>query len=517
MHAAFHRSTDRYSEWALIGEGGTARVFRVHDRDLGIPLAVKILRPELCADHRQVDAMRREVLISRALRHPNICPVHDLYEGPHGIGVIMDLLAGRDLKQWIAAHRGRLLETLSERLLAFRRIAEALSVAHSRIIHRDLKPANIFLQDGEIGRPLIMDFGLSLHGNAGNRTFAGGTPKYMAPEQYLAPESVDCRTDLFSLGILAYEMLTDGMIPESSLRNLPVARQAPQVSGAGLTPPSRFCAAIPPALDRLVLQLVDSDPRNRPDSADEIVEALAHMRIGEATVPRKGGALGPMVAVPGGAYAVGLRRPGRTGLRRATLSPYRIGAHPVTNAEYARFVAATGMRAPPFSGHPQFGHADAPVVGVSWSEAAAYAEWVGGRLPSEAEWEVAAKAGADEAEYPWGAEPPLVTRANIDRICPHTTPVESYPAGRNAWGLSDMCGNVWEWCADPWEEALFRRIAEGESNPTGRGDGALRPLRGGSFDSFAATGRCAFRSKEKAGERRADVGFRVASGPDDGG
>ncbi len=510
---AFHGPADRYTGWDAIGEGGTARVYRVHDRDLGVPLAIKILRPELCIDQSQVDAMRREVLISRALRHPNICPIHDLYEGPHGIGVIMDLLDGQDLKQWIVANRGRLLDTLPNRLTAFRRIAEALALAHCHIIHRDLKPANIYLLDGDISRPLIMDFGLSVQGAVGS-AFAGGTPKYMAPEQYLAPATVDRRADLFSLGVTAYELLTDGHIPESSLQDLPHTGIAPCVGDAGLTPPSRHCAAIPPALDRLVLQLVQSDPANRPGSADEVCHALGAVELDRAVRTRAGAApASHWVVVPAGEHAVSTRRPGMAATGRLVrLSAYRISMHPVTNAQYAQFLAVTGYRVPAFAAHLEFGRGNAPVVGVSWDDASAYAAWAGGRLPTEIEWEVAARAGNPAADYPWGAAAPDATQANIDRVCPHTTVVGSYPTGRNPWGLWDMCGNVWEWCADAWDETLFRRLTDGEQDPAGRGDGASRPLRGGSFDSFAATGRCAFRTKADAGEMRADVGFRLAGG-----
>jgi len=517
---AFHSSADRYTGWQPIGSGGTARVYRVFDQDLGIPLAVKILRPEFCADPGQIDAMRREVLISRALRHPNICPIHDLYEGPQGLGVIMDLLEGQDLKQWIAANRGRLLDTLPERLVAFCRIAEALGLAHRRIVHRDLKPANIYLRNGDISRPLIMDFGLSLHGKPGS-SFAGGTPKYMAPEQYLAPETVDQRTDLFSLGVTAYELLTDGRLPQSSLQDLARTGAVPSVGDAELTPPSRFCAAIPPALDRLVLQLVQSDPANRPGSAAEVCRALeaVELRRGVVAAPRVGRPGGPAIMVQGGVYAIGPRRPGaaEASRRRVTLSAYRIGVHPVTNAEYRAFLTATGYRVPELIEHPAFGCPGAPVVGVNWHDAAAYAAWIGGRLPTELEWEAAAKAGDPEAEFPWGAGEPLATQANIDRVCDHTTAVDSYPAGRNRWGLWDMCGNVWEWCSDAWEESLLRRLSDGERDPAGRGDGALRPLRGGSFDSFGSTGRCSFRAKADVHEKRADVGFRVVLGQPDGG
>ncbi len=512
---SFRRATDRYTGWRLIGEGGTARVFRVEDGELGIPLAVKILRPELCADGRQVEAMRREVLISRALRHPNICPVHDLYEGSQGVGVIMDLLEGQDLKQWIDGHRGRLLDTLDDRFLAFRRISEALALAHRQIIHRDLKPANIFLRNGDIGFPLIMDFGLSLQGTAGEG-FSGGTPKYMAPEQYLAPATVDGRTDLFSLGVIAYELLTDGRIPESSLRDLLRTRVVPQVGDGGLTPPSAYCRAIPAALDRLIVQLVQSDPNCRPRSAEEVSRALECIQLGAVVPEAPQGKLGPMHEVPGGLYSVGTaRKAGGRKLRQVKISPFRIARNPVTNAEYASFVESTGYRVPAFMGQAGFALPKAPVVGITWQDAAAYAAWAGGRLPTEIEWEIAAKAGDEGAEYPWGAGAPTPTQANIDRVCDHPTEMESYPSGRNPWGLSDVCGNVWEWCADGWDDELFRRLVEGQLDPVGRDNPQVRAIRGGSFDSFATTGRCTFRGKAPANEVRADVGFRLAAGPTD--
>ena len=513
--SAFHSAVDRYVDWELVGVGGTAHVYRVSDRDLGIPLAIKILKPELCTSARQIDSMRQEVLISRALRHPNICPIHDLYEGPRGVGVIMDLLDGQDLKQWLAAHRGRLLETLPQRLLAFGRIAEALELAHRCIVHRDLKPANVFLRGGSIDQPLIMDFGLSLHGVPGASKFDGGTPKYMAPEQYSAPETVDQRTDLFSLGVLAYELLTDGQIPESSLQHLPSTGVVPRPDMAALTPPSRFCGTIPASLDRLVLQLVQSEPDARPASAAEVSGVLRQVQLRDAIVP-SASAVRPGdagVPVPGGLYGLAARRSAaERGRRQVRLSPYAIAAQPVTNDEYRAFLATTGYRRPELIEHPLFGRPTAPVTGVSWEDATAYAAWAGARLPTELEWEVAACAGNPAAEYPWGEGPALTMQANLDRVCDHVTPVDGYPAGRNPWGLWDMAGNVWEWCADAWEEGLPRRLAEGEHDPVGRGDGALRPLRGGSFDSFAVTGRCGFRNKADAATRRADVGFRLAWG-----
>ena len=506
---------DRYSGWHRLGSGGSADVFKVFDRDLGIDLAVKILKPALCADQTQVDALRREVLISRALRHPNICPIHDLYEGPQGIGIIMDYLGGSDLKGWIESSRGRLLDTLPDRLNALRRIAEALGVAHTRIIHRDLKPANIFVADNDVSRPMIMDFGLSVLGVATDGRFVGGTPKYMAPEQYAAPERVDQRSDLFSFGILAYELLTDGRIPESSMRDVMRTRAVPDIGRSGVTPPSRYCSAIPADLDRLILQLVQIDRDSRPPSARDVCDRLGDVVLRDAfsSQPEAATASRDTVTVPAGTYIVGSRKSGATMLERpqrtVKVSEFAVAACVVTNREYRAFLAATGYRHPDLMSDPRFGADDAPVVAVTWDDAQAYAAWAGGRLPTEIEWEIAGKSGAAELDYPWGEEVPSPTRANIDRVCETTTPVRSYPAGRNAWGLWDICGNVWEWCADGWDEQLFRRMKDGAENPIGRSDGPLRPLRGGSFDSFVETGRCGFRSKAPRSEMRADIGFRI--------
>ena len=512
--AAFHGAAERYTDWRSIGGGGSAEVWQVHDRDLGIPLAIKLLRPRFTTDPMQIDALRREVLISRALRHPHICPIHDLYEGPRGVGVVMDLLLGQDLSQWATAHRGRLLDTLGARIAVLHRIADALATAHRRIIHRDLKPANVFLHDGDIGRPLIMDFGLSVLGGAVEQRFVGGTPKYMAPEQYLAPGSVDRRADLFSLGVLAYELLSDGHLPANSLRDILRTRTVPRLPAGAILTLTTFCGAIPPAVDRIVRQMLDSDPDGRPASAETVRDTLAGAEALPARRALSGGRPAPdFVAIAPGASDVGSRRmgdsPREKPRRRLMLAGFAIAPTPVTNADYAAFRAATGYRPPAFAHDPRFALADAPVVGVNWADAAAYAEWAGARLPTEVEWETAARAGRAD-EYPWGPTPPEPGQANIDRTCDAPTPVTSHPGARNPIGLWDMGGNVWEWCADTWEEHLYRRVEDGALAPVGRGAGQLRAIRGGSFDSFGPTGRCAFRGCAPADEARADIGFRLA-------
>src|SRR4051812_12036415 len=193
--AATSGPSSRFAGWELIGHGGSADVYKVQDRELGVPLAVKILKQDHSGDQRYIESLRREVLISRRLRHPNICPIHDLYEGDRGVGIVMDLIQGQDLKAWLRSNYGNLLETMPARLGMLRKLCEALKVAHTLIVHRDLKPANIFLLNGEITNPVIMDFGMST--DAAEVGMDGGTPKYMAPEQFLRRDVIDHRADLF--------------------------------------------------------------------------------------------------------------------------------------------------------------------------------------------------------------------------------------------------------------------------------------------------------------------------------
>jgi formylglycine-generating enzyme required for sulfatase activity len=518
ISAGEHTSpAERFTDWQLIGSGCVADVYRVTDKELRVPLAIKILKQVHREDRRYIESLRSEVLISRKLRHPNICPIHDLYEGPHGIGIVMDLIEGQDLKGWMKEHRGRLLETIEPRLTALRKVTEALAVAHSQITHRDLKPANIFIKNNDISLPIIMDFGLSAPaGQDGSHGLVGGTPKYMAPEQFLAPQSVDKRADLFALAIMAYELLTDGEIPVCSLKDSVKTGQLPFFRPEELLPPSTFCAALPPELDRLLLQMFEYDRAKRPQTAVEVKAILDAVRLRDPFALSKGNEerSAAAVHVPAGPYYVGERSSSARVCdqphRRIKLAAFRIAISPVTNAEYRKFLKSTGYRAPLLIDHPRFGHDSLPVVMVNWDDATAYAQWAGGRLPSECEWEVAARAGNAKNHYPWGDDPPLNTQANIDGVCAGPTPVGSYSTGVNAWGLTDCCGNVWEWCADNWDEQHLKNISTDALNPLAENAGELRSIRGGSYESLPVSGRCGFRHRAHRSTMRADLGFRLA-------
>ena len=507
---------DRFVDWRSVGVGGSANVYRVFDSELGIPLAIKILKQAHRDDRRYIESLRREVLISRRLRHTNICPIHDLYEGERGVGIVMDLIEGHDLKQWLRDQRGKLLDTMPSRLALFGKLCAALTVAHSLIIHRDLKPGNIFLRKGDVTDPVIMDFGLSSRDESDRaHQLEGGTPKYMAPEQYQGLADIDQRADLYALGILAYELFTDGQIPACSLKDVYKTGSLPQFKPEEIVPPSAFCAAIPPELDRLVLSLIEHDRSKRPATAADCSAVLARVVLLDPFRPLTSpDQRPPAISVSAGAYVVG-EKSGRAcdqPQRKIRLAAFQIGATPVTNAQYRRFLSATGYRAPALIGHALFGADNHPVVMVSWDDAAAYARWAGGRLPTELEWEVAARAGEAANIYPWGETPPQTIQANIDNVCAGTTPVGSYRLGNNELGLSDCCGNVWEWCSDSWDETLLKAIGLDAVDPRSQAHSDLRAIRGGSFDSPAPAGRTSFRHRLEKGVMRADVGFRTVFG-----
>jgi len=170
---------------------------------------------------------------------------------------------------------------------------------------------------------------------------------------------------------------------------------------------------------------------------------------------------------------------------------YRISRTPVTNAEYARFVAATGHKPPShWKGQtPPDELLDHPVVNVTWHDAVAYAEWVGARLPTEEEWEKAAR-GTDGRVYPWGDafDPDRCNTYESD--IGSTTPVGQYsPGGDSPYGCADMAGNVWEWTSSEWDEH--------------------RVVRGGSWSSYQGFARCAYRFRLITVDYYGSLGFRV--------
>jgi formylglycine-generating enzyme required for sulfatase activity len=200
------------------------------------------------------------------------------------------------------------------------------------------------------------------------------------------------------------------------------------------------------------------------------------------------------------------------------LPEFTIGKYPITNAQYAAFVQASGHRAPKHweKGEIPSGKEDHPVRYVSWRDAMAFCEWLSQEtgkefvLPSEAEWEKAAR-GTDGRIYPWGDEEPTADLCNFGKNVGDTTPVGNYsPAGDSPYDCADMAGNVWEWTRSLWGENYPYDPADGRENLESDG---RRVGRGGAFGLDARDVRCAYRSLWHPHYRFRPDGFRVVVSP----
>jgi formylglycine-generating enzyme required for sulfatase activity len=228
--------------------------------------------------------------------------------------------------------------------------------------------------------------------------------------------------------------------------------------------------------------------------------------------------LDELVTIPAGEFFMGSESGAsrEQPLHKVYLNAYAIGKYPVTNAQYQRFVAATGRPPPRFWRDGKFApwQATQPVVCVTWHDAQAYCAWLTAstgrpyRLPTEAEWEKAARGDADQREYPWGDQfDPQRVNTAIDRGDWTTTPVGLYPEGASPYGLFDMGGNVLEWTNSqyrpyPYDPNDGREGSEGD---------ATRTLRGGSFYGYDGYVRCAARLINSPVDRFDSIGFRVVA------
>ncbi len=570
----------RYDLIEGIGQGGMGDVYRGIDRKTDEMVAIKVLKRKYSADPDFAARFMREAKILEALDHPNIVRLMGSGEAEEYLYFAMPFISGRTLRARLR-EEGK-LDPLEAARIA-REVCRGLEYAHDKqVIHRDIKPDNI-MEDGK-GRVYLTDFGISKAAAESTMTQTGafmGTPEYMSPEQCGNSKDVDGRSDLYSLGIVLYEMLT-GRVPFTG--DIPSLMHSHVYEKP--KPVRRLNGKVPKGLARIVKKLLEKERGKRPAGAHALEWELALFRKREEerreklkkpegrlrrlrwyarmmpwwakaataiaalfiacvlfalwpeTEPKAGEVrtVGGMefVYIPSGSFMMGQPDPniGCTGCskneqprHRVTVDGFWMGKYEVTQGQYEAVMGA----------NPSYFKGDGrrPVEQVSWYDAVEFCNrlsekaglirrytidrtrrdpnnknqhddtkrWTvslneganGFRLPAEAEWEYAARAGSTTAYY-WGDNVRDACRyANVlDRACKSKDPswptidcndgyADTAPVGRfmpNAFGLYDMIGNVWEWCADWYDENYYARSPE--KNPKGPESGQYRVLRGGS-------------------------------------
>ncbi|HKW97150.1 MAG TPA: protein kinase [Bryobacteraceae bacterium] len=259
---------ERYEILKALGEGGMGTVYKARDRELDRLLALKVIRSELAGRQDVLKRFKQELILARQVTHKNVIRIFDLGMADGRKFITMDFIEGRDLRN-LLSERGKLPP--SEAVGIIRQICQGLEAAHTEgVVHRDLKPQNIMVDAA--GRVWVMDFGLARSMEAAGLTRTGalmGTPDYMSPEQARALK-VDARSDLFSLGIIFYEMLT-GQLPfqaDTMMGTLIKRVNEPAV------PPNVVDPSIPQNLSDVIMKCLAVDVEKRYQTTGEILAGL---------------------------------------------------------------------------------------------------------------------------------------------------------------------------------------------------------------------------------------------------
>src|SRR5215471_16605982 len=259
---------DRYEILQLLGQGGMGAVYKARDTELDRIVALKLIRPELARNPEMLRRFKQELILARQVTHKNVIRIFDLGQSDGIKFITMDFVQGKDLRA-LLQEKGKFPPKEAAQIML--QICRALEAAHSEhVIHRDLKPQNIMLD--QRGRVFVMDFGIARSAPLPGMTQTGalvGTPEYMSPEQARG-EKLDERSDIFSLGVIFYEILT-GKSPYPS--DAPLATLWKRMQER-VTPPSQLEPTLPSELNDIVLKALEIEPENRFARAREMAHQL---------------------------------------------------------------------------------------------------------------------------------------------------------------------------------------------------------------------------------------------------
>jgi len=546
----------KYAILSRLGRGGMGVVYKARHVFMDRFVALKVIHPKLTRDRRYVNMLRQEALVAAKFTHPNAVALHDFgfMEDDATFYMVMEYLRGRNLRRTIR-HLGRLLPKRALRIV--RQVIMAVAASHREgIVHLDMKPENIMLVRRSDGSDLVkvLDFGIARFINTSGDNIKKhrmslearakkvlGTVKYMSPEQ-IYDLQIDARSDIYSIGVVLYEILA-GEHPFPANTKVEIMRKHLH----GKPRPLRKMSGlrIPKELEQSVMKALEKKPENRYQSAEEFAEDLrladvailkseetsettgmpaslgSHVRRFFASkhgTERAGRAAGQpavegMVMVPAGQFRFGSGLASDEKPEHVTFTEgFLIDVYLGTNDDYKKFVDATGHEPP---GHwktvsypPGMGRH--PVVEITWYDAEAYARWVGKRLPTEREWEKAAR-GTGRGVWPWGSrfDP---TKCNWgenlyrNNGVPGTSPVGVFEGDCSPYRCFDMAGNVLEWTSD-WYDRYY--LGTSQNPDFGK---KYKVLRGGSWQSMSKGYLRSSKRSRALPDSRGQYGFRCVIG-----
>ena len=552
-----------------LGEGLLGHTFFAEHRFTKKKGALKILPEDLSADQSFVSRFEQEVLHAASIDHEGIAKTLNAscVDGLYFLATECTVNENQQimsLSEFLAGRRA----TQQEALKVAEQVAEALDYVHGlgseerRLAHGNLKPSNLMISEETPAGPLVQmaDFGLfrmigcenvllrsykeafDLAGSGRSDLLASLAQNlyFLSPEQRKGDWSDPVAADIWAFGILLFWMLS-GSYPEGTwesemrfsggvadwdhiIRNclsLEVSKRPALLSP--LFHRSRAEAQRPASIEPTAPQKLTNIYTQNISIADpdrQIKEYAPEKRDLKGVVPL----LTEAILVREGPYSRGSNQGCRDEIPRHSIrvKSFSIDIHPVTNEQFVRFLDSLGdekdqqnhdiirlkdSRIKRNAGRftIERGYGRHPVVGVTWYGAVGYCAWVGKRLPTEAEWEVACCGGLEHPTYPTGED---IEKTQANFFSADTTAVMSYPP--NGYGIYDMAGNVYEWCSDWYEYNYYEYSANEPDFPKGPVQGVYRVLRGGCWKSLKEDMRCSKRHRNNPGAANGTYGFRCA-------